>query len=77
LHSPASGIVYGPTFVFGKHLATGELVPVLPAYTNPVLPLQAITPTAKHVNLKTRLFIERLKSSFGNPPPWDRWLAAR
>jgi DNA-binding transcriptional LysR family regulator len=71
------GIVYGPTFVFGKHLAAGELVPVLPAYTNPVLPLHAITPTAKHVNLKTRLFIERLKNAFGNPPPWDRWLDAR
>ncbi len=64
------GIVYGPTFVFAKHLAAGELVPVLPSYSNPVLPLHAITPTAKHVNVKTRLFIERLKLAFENPPPW-------
>ena len=71
------GIVYGPTFVFGKHLAAGELVPVLPSYTSPVLPLHAITPTAKHVNVKTRLFIDRLKLAFGNPPPWDSWLNAR
>jgi len=71
------GIVYGPTFVFAKHLEDGDLVPVLPSYTNPSLPLHAITPTAKHVNVKTRLFIERLKLAFGNPAPWDRWLEAR
>jgi len=71
------GIVYGPSFVFAKHLAAGELVPVLSEYTYPVLSLHAITPTAKHVNLKTRLFIERLKLAFGNPPPWDRWLDGR
>jgi DNA-binding transcriptional LysR family regulator len=71
------GIVYGPSFVFAKHLAAGELVPVLSSYTLPVLSLHAVTPTAKHVNLKTRLFIERLKLAFANPPPWDRWLDAR
>lgn len=68
------GIVYGPTFVFAKHLESGDLVPVLPSYTNPTLPLHAITPTAKHVNVKTRLFIERMKLAFGNPAPWDKWL---
>ena len=71
------GIVYGPTFAFAKHLESGDLVPVLHSYTNPTLPLHAITPTAKHVNVKTRLFIERLKLAFGNPAPWDRWLDAR
>jgi DNA-binding transcriptional LysR family regulator len=70
------GIVYGPTFVFASHLAAGELVPVLTSYTNPVLPLHAITPTAKHVNVKTRLFIERLKLAFESPAPWDGWLDA-
>jgi DNA-binding transcriptional LysR family regulator len=71
------GIAYGPSFVFAKHLAAGELVPVLPSYTCPVLPLQAITPTAKHVNIKTRLFIERLALAFAKPTPWDRWLYPR
>ena len=71
------GIVYGPTFTFGQHLAAGELAPVLPSYTSPLLPLHAITPTAKHVNVKTRLFIDRLKAAFGDPPPWHSWLNAR
>ncbi|CAM3867851.1 LysR family transcriptional regulator [Rahnella bruchi] len=60
-----TGIVYGPDFVFARALAEGTLVPVLPAYTCPALPLHAITPTAKHVNFKTRLFIDRLKQAFG------------
>jgi DNA-binding transcriptional LysR family regulator len=63
------GIAYGPSFVFAKHLASGELVPVLPSYTCPAFPLQAITPTAKHVNIKTRLFIERLARAFATPTP--------
>jgi DNA-binding transcriptional LysR family regulator len=71
------GIAYGPSFVFAKHLAAGELVPVLPAYTCPVIPLQAITPTAKHVNIKTRLFIERLTRAFANPTPQDGRLDGR
>lgn len=37
------GIVYGPTFAFANHLAAGKLVPVLTSYTNPALPLHAIT----------------------------------
>ncbi|MGI4814173.1 MAG: LysR family transcriptional regulator [Janthinobacterium lividum] len=64
------GIVYGPSFVFAKHLARAELVPVLPAYACPILPLHAILPTAKHVSAKTRLFIESLKIAFGDPAPW-------
>lgn len=67
------GIVYGPSFVFAKHLERRELMPVLGGYTSPVLPLHAFTPTAKHVNAKTRLFIERLRLAFDAPAPWDRW----
>jgi DNA-binding transcriptional LysR family regulator len=66
------GIAYGPSFVFAKHLAVGDLVPVLPSYTCPALPVQVITPTAKHVNIKTRLFIERLSLALAKPAPWDR-----
>jgi DNA-binding transcriptional LysR family regulator len=67
------GIVYGPSFVFAKHLAAGELVPVLSSYALPYLTLYALTAAAKHANLKTRLFIEKLALAFRAPPPWDRW----
>ncbi len=67
------GVVYGPSFVFARHLEQGHLVPVLDAFDSPTLPLHAITPTARHVNLKTRLFIDALKVAFAAPTPWDRW----
>ncbi|KPC54182.1 LysR family transcriptional regulator [Amantichitinum ursilacus] len=64
------GIVYGPDFVFARHLQTGQLQRVLPDYRSPVLPLHAVTPTARYVNTKTRLFIERLKGAFAGASPW-------
>ena len=67
------GIVYGPGFAFARHLAAGNLVPVLASYTLPVLPLQAVTPTAKYMNVKTRLFIERLALAFKEAAPWNQW----
>jgi DNA-binding transcriptional LysR family regulator len=67
------GIVYGPDFVFAPQLARGELLPVLPDWRSPELPLHAITPSAKQVNAKTRLFIERLRLAFEAPAPWQRW----
>lgn len=70
------GIVYGPSFVFARHLARGELVPVLADFRNPVLPLHAITPSAKHVTLKTQRFIDRLRLAFAAPAPWERWMDA-
>ncbi len=67
------GIAYGPSFVFARHLQTGELIHTLPDFKSPELPLHAITPTAKHVPQKARLFIERLTQAFEDSPPWERW----
>jgi DNA-binding transcriptional LysR family regulator len=67
------GIVYGPSFVFAKHLETGELVHTLAAFKSPHLPVHAVTQTTKHVPQKARLFIERLTQAFGENPPWERW----
>ena len=67
------GIAYGPSFVFANHLQSGQLVHTLPDFKSPDLPIHAITPTAKHVPQKARLFIERLTKAFGHDPPWERW----
>ncbi|MDC0707165.1 LysR substrate-binding domain-containing protein [Stigmatella sp. ncwal1] len=67
------GVAYAPSFVFAQHLQRGELVQVLPSFNSPELPLHAVTPTAKHVPQKARLFIDRLAVAFGGTPPWERW----
>lgn len=66
------GIAYGPTFVFGDDIARGQLVELLPEYRAADLAIQAVYPSARHVPLKVRLFVDRLADDFGDCPPWDR-----
>ncbi|MCA8273880.1 LysR family transcriptional regulator [Burkholderia sp. AU30280] len=66
-----AGVAYGPTFVFGGHLARGELVALLPDYHATALTIQAVYPSARHVSLKMRRFVDYLVDAFGESPPWD------
>ncbi|QGZ65250.1 LysR family transcriptional regulator [Paraburkholderia acidisoli] len=67
-----AGIVYGPTFVFGEAIARGELVELLPGYRATDLTIQAVYPSARHLPLKVRQFLDFLAAAFGDDPPWDR-----
>jgi len=66
-----AGVTYGPSFVFGEHVARGELVALLPDYRASDLTIQAVYPSARHVPLKVRRFIDHLIQAFGDTPPWD------
>ena len=68
-----SGIVYGPSFVFGEALAKGTLVQVLADYTTVSLPIHAVFPTARYMPRMVRKFVDRLAEDFGGVPPWERW----
>lgn len=67
-----AGVVYGPTFVFGEHLARGELVELLPDYRASELTIQAVFPSARHMSVKVRHLLDYLAAAFGDVPPWDR-----
>ena len=66
-----AGVTYGPSFVFGQQVAEGNLVVLLPDHSTSDLAIHAIYPTARHVSLKLRRFIDHLAASFGGTPPWD------
>ena len=66
-----AGVAYGPTFVFGERIAAGDLVALLPDHRTSDLAIHAVYPTARHVSLKARRFIDHLIGSFGGEPPWD------
>jgi DNA-binding transcriptional LysR family regulator len=66
-----AGVAYGPSFVFGKSIAAGELIALLPDYKASDLTIQAVYPTKRHVSLKLRSFVDHLVMSFGGTPPWD------
>jgi DNA-binding transcriptional LysR family regulator len=67
-----AGIAYGPTFVFGEHLRSGQLITVLPTYRTTELVIQAVYPSARSIPLKVRRFVDYLATAFGDIPPWDR-----
>lgn len=72
-----AGVAYGPTFVFGEQIALGQLVELLPEYDAAELAIQAVYPSARHMPLKVRRFLDFLAAAFGNEPPWDRGAARR
>jgi DNA-binding transcriptional LysR family regulator len=67
-----AGVAYGPTFVFGEHIASGKLVELLPEYHASELAIQAVYPSTRHQPLKVRRFLDYLVTEFGDEPPWDR-----
>ncbi|XBS70049.1 LysR family transcriptional regulator [Acerihabitans sp. KWT182] len=67
------GIAYGPSFVFGKYLAGGELVNLLPAYRTKDLTVQAVYPAMRYTPSRIRQFIDYLVTDFGDVPPWERF----
>ena len=68
-----AGIVYGPTFVFGEHIARGKLIELLPEYHASELTIQAVYPSTRHMPLKVRHLLDYLTNAFGDEPPWDRF----
>jgi DNA-binding transcriptional LysR family regulator len=67
-----AGIAYGPSFVFGEHVARGDLIPVLTNYTTTSLPIHAVFPTARYMPRLVRAFVDRLAEDFAGIPPWER-----
>jgi len=66
------GVAYGPTFVFGPHIASGELVRLLPEFQPIELTVHAVYPSARYVPSKVRTFIDYVAKEFAGEPPWDR-----
>ena len=67
-----TGVVYGPTFILGDYLRRKELVALLPAYSATELVIQAVYPSALHIPMKVRRFVDYLVQAFGETPPWDQ-----
>jgi len=62
------GLAYGPSFVFSRHLATGDLTQLLPDLGTSDLTIHAVYPTNRHVSTKLRTFVDHLASSLDRAP---------
>lgn len=69
------GICVSPTFLAGRALAAGELVPLLPGYGAPGTTAYAVYPSRRHQSQRVRMLIDYLAQRFGDAPYWDQTVA--
>ncbi len=65
------GIARLPAFLTTRDEREGRLCAVLDGYRPPPMRLQAVYPTARHLSLKVRVFLDFLVERL-TPPPWER-----
>lgn len=66
------GIALRPVWDVWQDLRQGNMIALLPGYTHPAFPIQALYPSRRHLSLKVRLFIDMLRERFGDTPYWER-----
>lgn len=54
-------IVYSPAFAVDQLIANQKLIPLLPEYTTPSVPISVIYPSRKHLSTKVRVFTEKVR----------------
>lgn len=52
------GIIQVPYFLVRRHLESGALLPVLPAWTVPAVPLHVVYPPNRHLSTRLRVFVD-------------------
>nr|WP_315402202.1 LysR family transcriptional regulator [uncultured Duganella sp.] len=62
------GIVAGPAFMLQPRIDSGELVALLPAWSPPTVPLHAVYPANRHMNTRTRVFVDWMMELGRNNP---------
>lgn len=63
-----------PTFIAGKDISEGRLVPILSDYAMPARPLYALYPDKHLLPAKARVFLDFIKEAYhGENPYWDEW----
>jgi DNA-binding transcriptional LysR family regulator len=66
------GIAWRSTWEVQADVASGRLVTVLDDYAAPPNGIHAVFPSARHLPLRVRLWIDFLKHSYGDPGYWTR-----
>lgn len=65
------GIIYIPTFIAHRKLASGELIPLLKEYQLPTINAYAVYPGNRFLSQRCRHFIDFMAERFGDKPYWD------
>lgn len=66
-----AGLVMLPSFMVGRDLQAGTLVPVLSEFLVQDIAIYAVYPANRHLSPKVRTFVEFLLAHWGPRPYWD------
>ena len=64
------GVNLEPDFIVADDVRAGRLVPLLPGYAPPAIPINAAYPSRRHLSAKVRAFIDFLAHRFESNPEW-------
>ena len=64
------GLAWRSIWEVGEDLDSGRLVALLEEYAAPPVGIYAVFPQRRHLPLRVRLFIDQLKTIFGEPEYW-------
>lgn len=65
------GIARLSTFMIGRDVAQGRLLPLLTQYRVDAQQIHAVYPHRKHLPAKVKVFLDFLSAKFAPAPPWD------
>lgn len=60
------GIIQAPSFMARPQLASGAVVPVLPEWSRPAVPLYVVYAPNRHISNRLRVFVDWIAALFGN-----------
>jgi len=66
-----AGVAIQPTFIAGRAICEGHLVPILTEYEWPATPAYAVYPPTRRLSSRVRAFIDFLAQRFEGVPYWD------
>ena len=64
------GLAWRSMWEVGSDLSSGRLISLLDAYAAPPMGIYAVFPQRRHLPLRVRLFLDRLKNTFGDAAYW-------
>jgi DNA-binding transcriptional LysR family regulator len=65
------GITRTPTFVVGKDVQDGRLLPILGNYRTLEVSIYLVYPQRRHLSPKVRAFVDFMADRITEPPYWD------
>ncbi len=62
------GVMHAPAFISGRHVDSGDLVPLLGQWQAPPVPIHIVYPANRHLSARVRVFVDWMVELFAQSP---------